>query len=81
MYSTRQMVRRNVFACKLNLDQLFLSLLFKLRIPGNIKFQRTKSDVPILKDFFIKVYLSIPPNYFRQSNQFYWSICTIFMLS
>ena len=35
----------------------------------------------VWKACFIKVYLSVPPSYFHQSNQFCWSICTIFMLS
>ena len=60
------------------IDQFFLPMasyhiLLKLSMPVNLKFQKTKSEAPIVINLFFKkyIYLSMSAKYFHQSDQFY----------
>ena len=57
-------------------------VLLKLSIPVNLKFQKTKTEAPVVINLFFKkyIYLSMSSKYFDQSDQFYQNICTTFML-
>ena len=70
------------------IDQFFLPMvsyhiLLKLSISVNLKFQKTKTDAPVVINLFCKkyIYLSMSTSYFHPSDQFYKNICTTFMLS
>ena len=56
--------------------------LLKLNISMNLKFQKTKTDASVVINVFFKryIYLSVFPNYFHQSNQFYQNNCTIYIV-
>ena len=58
-------------------------ILLKLSISINVKFQKTKTEALVVINLFFRkyIYLTMSPSYFHQSDQFYSSICTTFMLS
>ena len=82
MYSTRQIVQREEHGFCLfqnigNIDQFFLPtvsyhILLKLSISVNLKFQKTKTEAPVVINLFFKkyIYLSMSSKYFHQSDQF-----------
>ena len=59
------------------IDQFFLPMVsyhifLKHSISVNIKFQKTKTEAPIVIKMFFKkyIYLSMYPSYFHQSDEF-----------
>ena len=67
----------------LYIDQLLLPMvsyciLFKISIFVNLKFQKTKTEAPVVINLFFKkyLYLSMSSSYFHQFDQFYYNICT-----
>ena len=89
MYSTRKILPRkehsfclfqNICKLPISISSFFIYYL-NSAFPGISNSKRPNLMLPFLQNLFIKVYLSVPPNCFHRSNQFYWSVCTIFMLS
>ena len=58
-------------------------ILPKLSISVNLKFQKTKTDAPVVINLFFKnyIHLSVFHSYFHQSNKSYQHICTSIMMS
>ena len=61
------------------LPMLSYCVLLKISIFVNLKFQKTKTDAPVVINSFL-IYLSMSSSYSYQSDQFYQNICTTFML-
>ena len=73
----------NYLYCSVLSSNCIISYIAQTQHFRNLKFQKTKTEAPVVINLFFKKYidLSISRIYFHQSDQLYQNICTTFMLS